>query len=144
MAQEFRKGDRVTWDAGNQSSVGTIEEKVTSDTEAGGRKVKASTDDPQYLVRSEKHKAVDAAPQSLAHGCARVHPGERHSPRSIRPSRRLLRRTRSGRSTRLSQGRSVIEDSLASLGITDSVEIEDQVLESVGQTIHPAAGQGPL
>lgn len=54
MAQEFKKGDRVTWDAGNQSSVGTIEEKLTSDTEAGGRKVKASEDDPQYLVRSEK------------------------------------------------------------------------------------------
>lgn len=31
-----------------------IEEKLTSDTEAGGRKVKASEDDPQYLVRSEK------------------------------------------------------------------------------------------
>jgi hypothetical protein len=54
MAQEFKKGDRVTWEAGNQSSVGTIEEKITSDTEAGGRTVKASKDEPQHLVRSEK------------------------------------------------------------------------------------------
>ncbi len=54
MAKEFRKGDRVGWDAGNQSSVGTIERKITSDTEAGGRKVKASAEEPQYLVRSEK------------------------------------------------------------------------------------------
>ncbi|MDQ3609390.1 MAG: DUF2945 domain-containing protein [Actinomycetota bacterium] len=52
--QEFKKGDRVRWDAGNQSSVGTIEEKITSDTEAGGRTVRASKNEPQYLVRSEK------------------------------------------------------------------------------------------
>jgi hypothetical protein len=37
MAQEFKVGDRVRWDAGNQSSVGTVEAKLTSDTEAGGR-----------------------------------------------------------------------------------------------------------
>ncbi len=54
MTSEFKKGDRVRWDAGNQSSVGTIERKITSDTEAGGRTVRASPDDPQYLVRSEK------------------------------------------------------------------------------------------
>lgn len=51
---EFAKGDRVRWEAGNQSSVGTVEEKITSDTEAGGRTVKASKEHPQYLVRSEK------------------------------------------------------------------------------------------
>jgi hypothetical protein len=40
--------------------VGTIEDVITSETEAGGRKVKASPDEPQYLVRSEKsgHTAV--------------------------------------------------------------------------------------
>ena len=51
---EFRKGDRVRWEAGNQSSVGTIERKLTEDTEAGGRQVRASKEKPQYLVRSEK------------------------------------------------------------------------------------------
>ena len=50
----FKKGDRVRWDAGNESSVGTIEREITSDTEAGGRTVRASPDNPQYLVRSEK------------------------------------------------------------------------------------------
>ncbi len=54
MAKEFKQGDRVRWDAGNQSSVGIIERKITADTEAGGRKVRASLDEPQYLVRSEK------------------------------------------------------------------------------------------
>jgi hypothetical protein len=54
MTKKFSKGDRVRWDAGNESSVGTIEEIITSDTEAGGRTVRASKDNPQYLVRSEK------------------------------------------------------------------------------------------
>ena len=54
MTNTFKKGDRVRWDAGNQSSEGTVERKITSDTEAGGRKVRASEDEPQYLVRSEK------------------------------------------------------------------------------------------
>ena len=54
MTTTFKKGDRVRWDAGNQSSVGTVERKITSDTEAGGRTVRASPDEPQYLVKSEK------------------------------------------------------------------------------------------
>ncbi|MGW4589655.1 hypervirulence associated TUDOR domain-containing protein [Amycolatopsis thermoflava] len=51
---EFKKGDRVRWDAGNESSVGTVERKITEDTHAGGRQVRASADAPQYLVKSEK------------------------------------------------------------------------------------------
>jgi Hypervirulence associated proteins TUDOR domain len=34
--------------------VGTVERKITSETSAGGRTVKASKEEPQYLVRSEK------------------------------------------------------------------------------------------
>ena len=33
---------------------GTVEREITSDTEAAGRTVRASKDEPQYLVRSEK------------------------------------------------------------------------------------------
>jgi hypothetical protein len=33
---------------------GTVERKITSDTEASGRTVRASKDDPQYEVTSEK------------------------------------------------------------------------------------------
>jgi hypothetical protein len=51
---DFKKGDRVRWDAGNESSVGTVEKKITEDTHAGGRQVRASKDNPQYLVKSEK------------------------------------------------------------------------------------------
>ena len=33
---------------------GEVKKKITSDTKAGGRQVRASEDDPQYLVKSEK------------------------------------------------------------------------------------------
>ena len=51
---EFKKGDYVTWKSHGGEAVGKVEKKITEETEAGGRKVKASEDDPQYLVKSEK------------------------------------------------------------------------------------------
>jgi hypothetical protein len=51
---EFKKGDRVKWSSHGGEAVGTVEKKITEETEAGGRKVKASKDEPQYLVKSEK------------------------------------------------------------------------------------------
>ena len=51
---EFAKGDRVEWDSHGGTAVGTVERKITERTEAGGRTVDASKDEPQYLVRSEK------------------------------------------------------------------------------------------
>ena len=54
MADELKKGDHVTWRSHGGEAEGEVEQKITSDTEAGGRTVRASKDDPQYLVRSEK------------------------------------------------------------------------------------------
>jgi hypothetical protein len=54
MANEFSKGDKVTWQSHGSTAEGTVERKITSDTEAGGRTVRASEEEPQYLVRSEK------------------------------------------------------------------------------------------
>jgi Hypervirulence associated proteins TUDOR domain len=51
---EFKKGDRVRWSSHGGEAVGTVERKITADTEAGGRTVRASQNEPQYLVRSEK------------------------------------------------------------------------------------------
>ena len=51
---EFSKGDRVEWDSHGGTAVGTVERKITSDTEAAGRTVSASVEEPQYLVKSEK------------------------------------------------------------------------------------------
>jgi hypothetical protein len=54
MAESFRKGDRVEWDSHGGTAVGTVEGRITERTEAAGRTVDASPEEPQYLVRSEK------------------------------------------------------------------------------------------
>jgi hypothetical protein len=51
---EFKKGDKVRWSSHGGEAVGVVERKITSDTQAAGRTVRASKDEPQYLVRSEK------------------------------------------------------------------------------------------
>ena len=51
---DFKKGDKVKWKSHGGEAEGKVEKKITSETKAGGRKVKASKDDPQYLVKSEK------------------------------------------------------------------------------------------
>lgn len=54
MADELRKGDHVSWKSHGGTAEGTVEKKITTETEAAGRTVKASKDEPQYLVKSEK------------------------------------------------------------------------------------------
>ena len=54
MAQDFSKGDHVSWKSHGGEAEGTVQKKITEDTEAGGRTVRASEDDPQYEVTSEK------------------------------------------------------------------------------------------
>lgn len=54
MSDDYTKGDRVEWSSHGGKAVGEVLRKITSDTEAGGRTVRASRDEPQYLVRSEK------------------------------------------------------------------------------------------
>ena len=52
--KDVSKGDEVSWKTHGTTTHGKVEEKITSDTEAAGRTVRASDDDPQYLVRSDK------------------------------------------------------------------------------------------
>ena len=54
MADEFHKGDHVTWNSHGSTAEGSVERRITTDTEASGRTVRASEDDPQYEVRSDK------------------------------------------------------------------------------------------
>ena len=51
---EFKQGDKVKWKSHGGEAVGHVERKMTSATQAAGRTVKASEDQPQCLVRSEK------------------------------------------------------------------------------------------
>jgi hypothetical protein len=52
--RQFRKGDKVEWKSHGQDVTGTVEEKITDDQKAAGRKVRASKDEPQYRVISHK------------------------------------------------------------------------------------------
>jgi hypothetical protein len=53
MSQVFKQGDRVTWKSHGGYAEGEVLRKITEDTELGGRNVRASEDNPQYLVRSD-------------------------------------------------------------------------------------------
>jgi hypothetical protein len=54
MADDLEKGDHVTWKSHGGTAEGTVQRKITEDTESSGRTVRASTDEPQYEVESEK------------------------------------------------------------------------------------------
>ncbi len=55
MTERFKKGDKVVWSShGTEDTPGVVEREITRDTELAGRTVRASEDEPQYLVRSEK------------------------------------------------------------------------------------------
>ena len=50
---DIEKGDHVSWKTHGTTTEGVVEEEITEDTEAAGRTVRASEDDPQYRVRSD-------------------------------------------------------------------------------------------
>ncbi|MEU3897278.1 DUF2945 domain-containing protein [Streptomyces sp. NPDC045251] len=50
----LKKGDKVAWSTHGTETEGKVEKKITERTEAAGRTVDASSDDPQYQVRSDK------------------------------------------------------------------------------------------
>lgn len=49
-----RKGDEVAWSSHGGRAEGEVEKEITERTEAAGRTVDASPEEPQYQVRSEK------------------------------------------------------------------------------------------
>lgn len=51
---QFSKGDKVEWKSHGQAVKGTVEEKITDDEKAAGRPVRASKENPQYRVTSDK------------------------------------------------------------------------------------------
>ena len=52
--KKFSKGDNVEWKSHGHNVKGEVERKITSDTEAAGRTVRASKEDPRYQVISDK------------------------------------------------------------------------------------------
>ncbi|MFC9279847.1 DUF2945 domain-containing protein [Streptomyces collinus] len=52
--KKLKKGDDVTWRSHGGQAEGKVEKRITERTEAAGRTVDASPEDPQYQVRSDK------------------------------------------------------------------------------------------
>jgi hypothetical protein len=52
--RHFRNGDKVEWKSHGQNVTGTVVEKITDHRESAGRTVRASEDEPQYRVTSDK------------------------------------------------------------------------------------------
>ena len=50
----YKPGDEVEWSSHGSRTHGEVEEEITTEKQAAGRKVKASEDEPQYCVRSAK------------------------------------------------------------------------------------------
>ena len=53
MADELKKGDKVRWKSHGGEAHGHVERKITADMKIKGHQVRASKDDPQYLVKSD-------------------------------------------------------------------------------------------
>ncbi|PPG37421.1 DUF2945 domain-containing protein [Pseudoclavibacter sp. RFBA6] len=60
MTTDFSNGDRVSWNTSQGRTQGKIVEKKTKDFHFDGRKFTASTDEPAYLIESEKTGAKAA------------------------------------------------------------------------------------
>ena len=54
QGEKLTQGDEVTWSSHGGTAEGKVERKITRRTEAAGRTVDASPEDPQYEVRSAK------------------------------------------------------------------------------------------
>jgi DUF2945 family protein len=54
MAKTLKPGDHVTWRTSQGETKGVVEEKVTSTTKIKGHTARATKDDPEYKVRSDK------------------------------------------------------------------------------------------
>lgn len=54
MADEFKPGDHVTWNTSQGTTEGTVERKLTGETHIKGFTAKASAENPEYLVKSDK------------------------------------------------------------------------------------------
>jgi hypothetical protein len=60
MTKQLKRGDRVEWNTSQGTTYGKVVRKLTSPTTIEGHEVKASRENPEYLVRSDKTGAEAA------------------------------------------------------------------------------------
>lgn len=68
MADNLKKGDEVHWSSHGGTAHGEVERKVTSDTKIKSHQVRASKDDPQYIVKTDKGAEAAHKPDALKKG----------------------------------------------------------------------------
>ncbi len=71
MPKRFKPGDRVQWNTPQGKTTGIVKKKLTSAKKIKGHVAKASRENPEYLVQSEK------SGKQAAH-----RPGELHKARN--------------------------------------------------------------
>ena len=54
MAKELKAGDKVEWDSSGGHSTGKVVKKETGTAKVKGHTAKATKDEPQYRVKSDK------------------------------------------------------------------------------------------
>jgi hypothetical protein len=54
MSKTLKPGTKVTWGTSQGETKGTVEKKVTSTTRVKGHVAKATKENPEYLVKSDK------------------------------------------------------------------------------------------
>jgi N-methylhydantoinase B/oxoprolinase/acetone carboxylase alpha subunit len=65
MTKTLNKGDEVSWKSHGGTAHGTVEKKQTSDTKIKTHQVRASADDPQYIVKSDRGGRAAHKPEAL-------------------------------------------------------------------------------
>ena len=69
MTKTLKAGDKVKWDTSQGETHGVVEKKQTTPTKIKSHEVKASKDNPEYIVRSDKSGAKAAhKPDELRKG----------------------------------------------------------------------------
>jgi len=68
MADNLKQGDKVNWQSHGGTAHGKVVKKLTGETKIKSHKVKASKDDPQFLVETEEGKQAAHKPTALKKG----------------------------------------------------------------------------
>lgn len=64
--EDLHQGDEVSWNTSQGRTHGTVEKRLTEETQIKGTTVKASDDDPRHLVESDTTGAKAAhTPEAL-------------------------------------------------------------------------------
>jgi hypothetical protein len=67
MASTFQPGDQVAWQAGQGTTTGIVQERVTESVKVNGHAVAATNDDPRYLVKNDRTGTITGhRPETLS------------------------------------------------------------------------------